>query len=218
SEFTIQMARAGAAVAAGDIDTAGLERLKAATAGLPGQVLAGKLNVAQEQSVATFVAEAARKLGGINVLVNNAGVLRDGWLARRESGWIKKLPTTQWSQVIEVNLTGPYLMAREVVGVMLERESGGVMVNISSVTRAGNPGQSNYSASKAGLDALTRTWALELAEHGIRVGSIAPGLVETPILENISAAARAELISGIPLQRVGNVHEIWLALKFIIEC
>src|SRR5205085_4131189 len=145
SEFTIQMARAGAAVAAGDIDTAGLERLKAATAGLPGQVLAGKLNVAQEQSVATFVAEAARKLGGINVLVNNAGVLRDGGLARRESGWIKKLPTTQWSQVIEVNLTGPYLMAREVVGVMLERESGGVMVNISSVTRAGNPGQSNYS-------------------------------------------------------------------------
>ena len=93
-----------------------------------------------------------------------------------------------------------------------------VIVNISSVTRSGNPGQSNYSASKAGLDATTRTWALELAPHGIRVGGIAPGVIDTPILKNISENALRSLIERIPLHRIGMPHDIWLALKFIIEC
>nr|QEO74482.1 short-chain dehydrogenase/reductase SDR [uncultured bacterium] len=217
--FTLQLAEAGARVAAGDVDADGLARLKAEVAGFDGRVRTGKLDVAQESSVVAFVGEAARLLGGVNVLVNNAGILRDGALAKQEDGWIKKLPTTQWRQVIDVNLTGPYLMAREVVDDMLKRGTAeGVVVNISSVTRAGNPGQSNYSASKAGLDALTRTWALELAGYGVRVGAIAPGLVDTPILENISDEAREDLIAGIPLRRVGTPHEIWLALKFIIEC
>ena len=93
-----------------------------------------------------------------------------------------------------------------------------MIVNISSLSRAGNPHQSGYSASKAGLDACTRTWALELAQYGIRVAGIAPGLVDTPMLGQLAEATRHSLIAGIPLQRIGTPYEMWLALRFIIEC
>ncbi|HSE15896.1 MAG TPA: SDR family oxidoreductase [Pyrinomonadaceae bacterium] len=217
--FAMQLIAAGAKVAAGDIDMGGLTGLKSEAANLPGHLITGKLDVSQEASVVAFVSEATRLFNGVNLLVNNAGILRDGLLVAREEGWTKKMPSTQWKQVIDVNLTGSYLMAREVISDVLKRGiTDSVIVNISSVTRSGNPGQSNYSASKAGLDALTRTWALELAEQGVRVAAIAPGLVDTPILENITDQAKEHLIAGIPLQRIGTPHEIWLALKFIIEC
>jgi 3-oxoacyl-[acyl-carrier protein] reductase len=217
--FTLALAGAGAAVAAGDIDEPALERLAAESASLPGRVLALKLDVAQEPSVTGFINQAAAELGGANVLVNNAGILRDGLLAKDEGGWVKKLPSASWKQVMDVNLTGAYLMTREFAADVLKRGvKQSVVVNISSISRAGNPGQSNYAASKAGLDACTRTWALELAPHGIRVGGIAPGLVETPILRQISEESLATLTAGIPLKRVGTPEEIWLALKFIIEC
>jgi 3-oxoacyl-[acyl-carrier protein] reductase len=217
--FVRQLASAGALIATGDVDTAGLDMLKTETAGLPGRIFTMKLDVSQESSIVDFVKEASRQFNGINTLINNAGILRDGMLAQPEAGWIKKLPTSQWKRVIDVNLTGPYLMTREVVADMLMRGiKEGVIVNISSVARAGNPGQSNYSASKAGLDAATRTWALELASNGIRVGGIAPGLIDTPMLDEIPEEPRKALIERIPLMRVGTPHEIWLAVKFIIEC
>lgn len=217
--FALELLRAGAQVAAGDIDAGGLESFKAEAAGLPGRIYVAKLDVRQETSVAEFVQAATQEFDGINVLVNNAGILRDGLLAKDEAGWVRKLPTVQWKQVLDVNLTGPYLMAREVVADILSRGTReSVIINISSVTRAGNPGQSNYSASKAGLDATTRTWALELASHGVRVGSVAPGVIETPILKRISDEAMKSLVERIPLLRIGKPHDIWLALKFIIEC
>ncbi|HEX8891389.1 MAG TPA: SDR family oxidoreductase [Pyrinomonadaceae bacterium] len=217
--FALELIRAGAAVAAGDIDVNGLARLKAECENLPGRLLTLKLDISQENSVATFIAEVVKEFDGVNLLVNNAGILRDGLLAKEETGWVKKLPTAQWKQVLDVNLTGHYLMAREVAAEILKRgvkES--VIVNISSISNAGNPGQSNYAASKAGLDACTRTWALELAPHGIRVAGIAPGVIETPILNNISDAAKEDLLEGIPLQRFGVPYEIWQALRFIVEC
>ena len=217
--FALQLAAAGAAVAAGDVDTGGLNTMQTESAKLPGGVLAMKLDVSEETSIVEFVKEASRRLSGVNTLVNNAGILRDGFLTTQETGWIKKLPTSQWKRVIDVNLTGPYLMAREVVSDMLLRGTReGVIVNISSVARSGNPGQANYSASKAGLDAAARSWALELASSGIRVGCIAPGLVDTPMLNEIPEGALGALVAKTPLMRVGTPHEIWLALKFIIEC
>jgi 3-oxoacyl-[acyl-carrier protein] reductase len=217
--FAVQLAAAGASVAAGDIDVKGLERVMDLVQGLPGQVWTSKLDVSQEVSVTAFVKEAAQKLGGINLLINDAGILRDGLLVSQESGWIKKLPTAQWKQVLDVNLMGPYLMTREVVGeVFTKGTDGAVVVNISSISHDGNPGQSNYSASKAGLDACTRTWALELAKHRVRVGAVAPGVIQTPMLKHISDEAMKSLVADIPLGRVGNVEEVWLAVKFIIEC
>src|ERR1051325_3496277 len=118
--FTLELARAGASVAAVDIDLVGLERLKGEAARLPGRVSTAKVDVSQENSVTAFINEASEQSGGVNVLVNNAGILRDGLLAKEEMGWIKKLPTAQWKQVIDVNLTGSYLMAREMVADTLK--------------------------------------------------------------------------------------------------
>ncbi len=217
--FALELVRAGGWVAAGDIDSAGLERLAAEASEFSGRLVTAKLDVSQEPSVVKFVSDISRQFEELNVLVNNAGILRDGLLANVVDGWIKKLPSVQWKQAIDVNLSGPYLMTREVVADILKRKTkDSVIVNISSISSAGNPGQSNYAASKAGLDACTRTWALELASHGVRVGGIAPGVIETPILNHITDEAKSALHAEIPLGRFGVPYEVWLALKFILEC
>jgi 3-oxoacyl-[acyl-carrier protein] reductase len=217
--FTTELARHGASVAAVDVNTSGLEELKAETKDLKGQVFTTQLDVSNESAVVLFMNKTSEQFGGVNVLVNNAAILRDGPLAKKEGGWTRKLPTPVWKKVIEVNLTAPYFLAREMVADALQRrQESGLIVNISSLSRAGNPQQSNYSASKAGLDACTRTWALELAQYGIRVAGIAPGLVDTPMLGQLAEETRNALIAGIPLQRTGMPYEIWLALQFIIEC
>jgi 3-oxoacyl-[acyl-carrier protein] reductase len=217
--FALELAGAGAAVAAVDVDGEGLRALGREAAGLPGRVETLVGDVSDEAAVKGFVREAGERLGGINVLVNNAAVLMDGLLVAEEDGWIRRLPTAQWRKTLDVNLTGQFLVAREVAAAMLERrEAEGVIVNLSSLARTGNAGQSVYGASKAGLDSATRTWALELAPHGIRVASIAPGVIQTPILDNISEDARAALLAGIPLGRFGEPREVWLALRFILEC
>jgi len=217
--FALELAKAGGWVAAADIDTAGLETLAAESAEVPGRLVTGKLDISQEAAVVKFVGDISRQFGELNVLVNNAGILRDGLLANDVDGWIKKLPAAQWKQTIDVNLTGSYLMAREVVADVLKRGTKqSVIINISSISSAGNPGQSTYAASKAGLDACTRTWAMELASSGVRVAGIAPGVIETPILNHIGEEAKSALHAGIPLGRFGQPYEVWLALKFILEC
>jgi 3-oxoacyl-[acyl-carrier protein] reductase len=152
------------------------------------------------------------------VLVNNAGILRDGVLVHVAGESQRKLPLAMWQRVLEVNLTGPFLLAREVASRMIADGCGGVIVNISSLARSGNPGQSSYAASKAGLDACTRTSALELAQHHIRVGGVAPGVIDTPLVRDISDEALARLRSEIPLGELGAPHHVWQALKMIIEC
>lgn len=217
--FAMELARAGGRVAAVDVDAAGLQTLAADAAGLPGHVEPMPGDVSDEAAVRAFVHQAAERMEGINVLVNNAAVLLDGVLVAEDDGWVRRLPAAQWRKVLDVNLTGQYLVAREVAAEMLARgEPEGVVVNLSSLARAGNAGQGAYAASKAGLDAATRTWALELARYGIRVAAIAPGVIQTPILENVSAEARAGLLAAIPLGRFGDPGEVWLALRFILEC
>ena len=218
--IAIELAREGALVVGGDINVDGLRDLEAESFGFSGKIFGIKLDVANESIVKNFVEEAFTKLGSANVLVNNAGILRDGLLITRdEEGWSRKLPTSQWKKVMEVNLFGSFFMAREFAAILIEKNiSPGLIVNISSITRSGNPGQSNYSASKAGLDALTRTWALELAPWGLRVAGIAPGLTETPILNYVSPEVRSQTIAKIPLGRMAKPYEIWLGVRFAIEC
>jgi len=218
--IALELARAGAQVIGGDVDMDGLKELETESADLLGKIYGEHLDVANESLVKTFIEQAFKKLGSANILVNNAGILRDGLLVTREDeGWLRKLPTAQWKRVIDVNLTGSFLMAREFAATLMEMNIyPSIIVNISSVTSSGNPGQSNYSASKAGLDAQTRTWALELAPYGFRVAGIAPGLTHTPMLSHVSPEAQAEMISKIPLRRMAQPYEIWLAMRFIIEC
>jgi 3-oxoacyl-[acyl-carrier protein] reductase len=218
--IALEMARAGAKVVAGDLDMDGLKNLVTEAVELPGEIYGLHLDVANESSVKDFIPLASSKIGYANTLVNNAGILRDGLLVTQdEEGWLRKLPTAQWKRVIDVNLTGAFFMAREFAALAIEQNiSPALIINISSVTRSGNPGQSNYSASKAGLDADTRTWALELAAFGFRVAGIAPGLTNTPILSRVSPDALAEMTATIPLGRIAEPYEIWQAARFIIEC
>ena len=192
--FALRLAEAGAQVAIGDVNEDGL-RETVSLAKEPGKVHARKLNVADEADVASFVSWANEAMGGLNGLINNAGILRDGLLVKkdRETGAIKTLSKEQWDAVIAVNLTGATLLARDCVRVMAEkapaerRRMSGVVVNMSSIARHGNRGQSNYSAAKAALAANTKTWSLEFAPFGVRVGAVAPGMVETPMTQGMNA-------------------------------
>jgi 3-oxoacyl-[acyl-carrier protein] reductase len=217
--FALELAREGALVAAGDTNAAGLRKLAGDAEGMPGRIFVAKVDITDEESVSGFLATAAERMGGLNTLINSAGIARDGLLVSRgEDGELKKLPLAQWRKVVDVNLTGQFLMAREFAAYVIQKDvRDAVIVNLSSIARAGNPGQSNYAASKAGLDACTRTWALELARHGIRVGGVAPGVTETGFLDGFSEEALGRLRAGIPLGRLGKPEEIWRAVRFILE-
>jgi 3-oxoacyl-[acyl-carrier protein] reductase len=214
AHFAARLAEAGAQVAVGDVNEAKL-------AELPNGIHRRRLDVASEEDVKAFVAWAAGAMGGLNGLVNNAGIIRDGLLVKKDrtTGEIVTLPRADWDAVIGVNLTGATLMVREVVAAMARAGTRpGVVVNISSVARHGNRGQSNYVAAKASLAANTVTWAREFAPFGVRVGAVAPGMIETPMTEGMNQKARDALVSMVPVGRVGVPEDIWLAVKFVLEC
>jgi 3-oxoacyl-[acyl-carrier protein] reductase len=218
--FAIRLVEAGAQVAIGDVNEDGLKETVSLAKG-PGKVHARKLNVADEADVGSFVGWAYEAMGGLNGLINNAGILRDGLLVKKdkESGAIKTLTKEQWDAVIAVNLTGATLLARDCVRTMAEKgQRPGVVVNMSSIARHGNRGQSNYTAAKAALAANTKTWSLEFAPFGVRVGAVAPGMVETPMTQGMNPKAREALVGMIPVGRIGLPEDLWVAVKFVLEC
>lgn len=219
--FALALCREGAKVAAVDINAEGLSQVRQAAEDLAGTLRTYEANVSSEEQVVDLVRRASADLGGINGLVNNAGIFRDGLLIKvdKKTGELKKMSLEQWQAVIDVDLTGPFLMTREVAAQMVEKKiKPGVVINISSVARSGNMGQSNYSAAKAGLVADTRLWAHELARHGIRVAAVAPGFVKTPILEAMRPEMLEMMIKKVPLRRLGEPEELYQGVKFIIEC
>ena len=219
--FAHRLAEAGAQVAVGDVNEVGLAETVETSKGKKGKVHARKLDVSSEADVASFVAWAHGAMGGINGLVNNAGILRDGLLVKkdRETGQVKTLTKEQWDAVIGVNLTGATLLTRDVVAKMVETSTKpGVVVNISSIARHGNRGQSNYTAAKSALAANTVTWAKEFAAFGVRVGAVAPGMIETPMTQGMNQKARDGLVAAIPVGRIGVPEDIWLAVRFVLEC
>lgn len=218
--FCMRLAEAGAQVAAGDVKDEALAALAEEAKALRGNVHVRRLDVTDERDAESFVEWANDAMGGLTGLVNNAGILRDGLLVKkdRKTGELSKLTLEQWQAVIDVNLTGATLMVREVAYKMAATAQRGVIVNMSSIARYGNRGQSNYSAAKAALAANTKTWALELAPFAIRVGAIAPGMVKTPMTDGMKEAAREALVKAIPVGRIGLPEDIWLAVRFIVEC
>ncbi len=214
AHFATQLHAAGARVAAGDVNEGGLEAL-------PAGIARRRLDVSDEADVASFVEWSAAELGGLNGLLNNAGILRDGLLVKRDSrtGEVRKLSIEDWNAVIAVNLTGATLMVREVVARMVASDSRpGVIVNLSSIARHGNRGQSNYVSAKASLAANTLTWAREFAPFGVRVGAVAPGMIETPMTQGMHEKARDALVERIPVGRIGVPEDIWQAVRFVLEC
>ena len=175
-------------------------------------------NAAEETDVINTFDAVVRDFGRLDGLVNNAGIVRDAMLVKVKDGEITgKMTLAQWQAVIDVNLTGVFLCAREAAERMITLKSGGVIVNISSISRAGNAGQTNYSAAKAGVAAMTVTWAKELARHQVRVGAVAPGFIRTPMVEGMKAEALAKVTAPVPLGRLGEPTEIARAVGFIFE-
>jgi 3-oxoacyl-[acyl-carrier protein] reductase len=218
--YALRIAEAGGQVTAGDVNEAGLASLAEESKGIKGKLFTRRLDVSSEADIASFIDFASQSMGGLNGLVNNAGILRDGLLVKKDrtTGAITKLSKESWQAVIDVNLTGATYMVRDVVAKMAETGTKGVIVNMSSIARHGNRGQSNYSAAKSALAANTKTWSLEFAPFGIRVGAIAPGMVDTPMTQGMNQKARDALVAAIPVGRVGVPEDIWLAVKFVIEC
>ena len=156
--------------------------------------------------------------GTADILINNAGLLYNCPLASIGPEGFKKHTWDDWRRVMSANLDSVFLMTAGVVEKMIKTRTKGLIVNISSVSAAGNAGQSAYSAAKAGVNALTATWAKELGPMGIRVAGIAPGFVATESTASVmSPTALQEVLRHVPIQRLGQPHEIVKAVLAVIE-
>jgi 3-oxoacyl-[acyl-carrier protein] reductase len=172
-----------------------------------GRAWAGQCQLGDEQAVSDFFERAAAALGPIDILVNNAGITRDAHVLFHESA--------RWREVVGVNLDAAYYCVRAVVRGMLVRRWGRI-INVSSISaRVPLAGQVSYAASKAGLEGLTRALSRDLAAKGVLVNAVAPGLIETEMVESIPKPAREELLKGVALGRIGQPREVAAVVAFL---
>jgi 3-oxoacyl-[acyl-carrier protein] reductase len=196
-----------------DVNQENLDRLAAET-GIEGRVV----DVTDEGTVESFFETYAREAGPPDVLINNAGITADGLFVKKSGDTLRKFQMKNWQRVIDINLTGVFLCGREAGALMIRHGVGGLIINISSISRAGNFGQTNYSATKAGVAAMTVSWAKELAKYGIRSAAVAPGYVKTEMVAKINSKVLDGIVAQIPVGRLGEMAEISKAVQFIIEC
>ncbi|MGL5130365.1 MAG: SDR family oxidoreductase [Aeromonas popoffii] len=215
--IALRLAEQGAILALIDVNRTDLEVTEAELCSRDGQCALFVCNVASEAEVETTFVAIKEQLGGLHGLINCAGILRDGMLIKvKEGELVEKMSLAQWQAVIDVNLTGTFLCGREGAALMAKGGQGGVIVNISSIARAGNIGQSNYAASKAGVASLVVTWARELARHGIRVMGIAPGVFATDMTAAMKPEAMARMQQAIPVGSLGEAHQLAETVHFIL--
>jgi 3-oxoacyl-[acyl-carrier protein] reductase len=216
--IALHFALRGAHLALIDLNEADLQATQALCAAQSVTARTYRANVSQEPEVGEVMTRIAGDFGRLDGLINNAGIVRDGLLVKAKDGKIvDRMSLAQWQAVIDVNLTGVFLCGREAAARMVEFGNGGVIVNISSISRSGNAGQSNYSAAKAGVASMAVVWAKELARYGIRAGAVAPGFTNTDILTAMRPETLAKLTAPVPLKRLGEPEEIAAAVRFIFE-
>lgn len=213
----VYLAGKGATLALADVNEERLKESVALCEQAGYQARAFVCNVADEKQVIDMVANVADAFGGIHGLVNNAGILRDGLTIKIKDGLMTQMSLSHWQAVLDVNLTGVFLCTREVAAKMIELNCQGAIVNISSISRAGNMGQANYSAAKAGVAADTVVWAKELARYGIRVGAVAPGFIATEMTGSMKPEAQERINGSIPLKRMGKPEEIAHSVAYVLE-
>lgn len=205
--IAVQLAADGADVALCDLQAEWLSETaqRVQAAGRRSQAYA--LDVAQSAAVGPVIEKIIADFGRIDILVNNAGITRDTLLIR--------MSEEDWDAVLDINLKGAFLVTKAVVKSMMKQRSGAI-INIASVVGImGNPGQANYTASKAGLIALTRTCAKELGSRNIRVNAVAPGFIRTAMTEKLPEAARDAMLRMIPLGRPGEPSDVAKAVAFL---
>jgi 3-oxoacyl-[acyl-carrier protein] reductase len=212
------LADKGAKLALVDLNEERLNEAVEICRGIGGDARSYKANVAREDDVIGFFDQVISDFGTLDGCINNAGILRDGLLVKVKDGEItKRMALAEWQAVIDVNLTGVFLCGREAATRMIELGSKGVIINISSLSMSGNMGQTNYSASKAGVASMAVVWAKELSRYGIRSAAIAPGFIETEMVASMKPEALEKMAAGIPLKRLGQPSEIGQTAVYIFE-
>jgi 3-oxoacyl-[acyl-carrier protein] reductase len=216
--LAVRFATQGANVALLDLNAADLAAATQQCIELGVRAMAYTVDVSREADISAALDAVVRDFGSLDVIINNAGIVKDALLIKVKDGdVVGKMSLEQWRAVIDVNLTGVFLCAREAAERMIKLAKGGVIINISSISRHGNAGQSNYAAAKSGVASMTVVWAKELARYGIRVGSIAPGFTHTDILASMKPEVLEKVIAPVPLKRLGQPDEIAHAAQFIVE-
>ncbi len=203
----LRLAECGAHVLVNDIDERNAETTARQIVKAGGQASISNHDVAVRADAAAMMATAGRTLGGLDILVNNAGILRDALL--------DKMTEDEFDAVIRVNLKGVFLCSQAFARAVRARAGRGSIVNIASISYLGNVGQTNYAAAKAGVVGMTKTWALELARHQIRVNAIAPGLMETDMTKAIPEKIMSAMLARVPLKRMGRPEEFAAAVAFL---
>jgi 3-oxoacyl-[acyl-carrier protein] reductase len=216
--MALEFAGRGGRLALIDLNAAELAACASACSALGAEARVYSCNVSSEDAVISTLDSIVADFGGLDVMINNAGIVKDGLLVKVKEGQVVgKMTLEQWNAVIGVNLTGVFLCGREAAERMIKAGKGGVIINISSISKDGNAGQSNYTAAKAGVAAMATTWAKELARYGIRTGAIAPGFCATDILSGMTPETLAKVTAPVPLKRLGEPSEIARTAVFIVE-
>lgn len=216
--MAVVLAKRGARLALIDLNREKLDETAALCRDAGGNGEGFVANIASEDEVTAVFDRIVERFGRIDGLINNAGITRDGLLVKFKDGEIvKRMSLAEWQAVMDVNLTGVFLCGREAATRMINQGEGGVIINISSLAREGNVGQSNYSAAKAGVAAMAVTWAKELARYGIRCAAIAPGFIGTEMVASMKPEALEKMAAGIPLKRLGTPEEIGHTAAYIFE-
>jgi 3-oxoacyl-[acyl-carrier protein] reductase len=208
----------GANLALLDLDRAKLRDTTRLCEKAGGKVKGYSVDVTNETDVEAAFHEIHEEFGRLDGLINNAGITGDALLVKAKDGKVqRKMSASEFDKVVAVDLRGVFLCAREAAVHMIEAGSGGVIVNVSSISRAGNVGQTNYAAAKAGVAAMTVTWAKELARYNIRAAAIAPGFSDTRMAAAIPDVVKDKIVGTIPLHRFARPEEIARAAIFILQ-
>ncbi len=198
----------GAKVVIVDINQEALDLVVAEITGKGGIAGFEKTDISNSAEVNKMMENVVAKYGGIDILINNAGILADAQLV--------KMTEEEWDRVIDINLKGIFLCGQATAKIMIEKENGGVIINTSSVVGIyGNFGQSNYVASKAGVIGLTKTWARELGKYNIRVNAVAPGFIETDIIKDMPEKIISFMKEKVYLKKMGEPEDIANAFLYL---
>ena len=217
--IALTLAKKGAKLALLDLDEGAMKETCELVAAAGSEAIGYVCNVTDEETVVATFEQIVKDFGAVHGLVNNAGILRDATLIKVKDGKVvKKLSAENFSLVVDVHMKGAFLCTREAASHMVEQNvEEGCIINMSSAAFRGNFGQTNYSAAKAGIVAMSRVWSRELARFNIRSMAIAPGAIETDLLRTMPPEALQKLASTIPLGRIGSVNNIAQTVEMILE-
>jgi 3-oxoacyl-[acyl-carrier protein] reductase len=205
--LAISMAREGANIGIADVNMESAESTAKEVKSMGVKSIAVKLDVSSQDEVSSAFSTFIKEFGSMEILVNNAGITRDAILIRMKE--------EDWDAVININLKGTFLCSKEAIKIMAKKRYGKIISISSVVAFIGNPGQANYSSSKAGLIGLTKTIAKEYSSRGVRANAVAPGFIQTAMTDILPDNVKEEMQKAIPLGEFGKTEDVSRAVIFL---